>query len=43
MDKLGCQEGWLIVFDRREDIAWDKKIFVRTEQFENKKITIFGC
>jgi hypothetical protein len=43
MDTLGCQEGWLLVFDRREDIAWDKKIFVRTESFENKKITIFGC
>ncbi|MDR1924785.1 MAG: hypothetical protein LBQ66_10465, partial [Planctomycetaceae bacterium] len=43
MDMLGCQEGWLIVFDRRKTISWEDKIFVREESFGNKKITIFGC
>ncbi|MDR1925533.1 MAG: hypothetical protein LBQ66_14265, partial [Planctomycetaceae bacterium] len=43
LDTLGCHEGWLLVFDRRTSISWADKIFVRTESFENKKITIIGC
>ncbi|MDR1923952.1 MAG: hypothetical protein LBQ66_06225 [Planctomycetaceae bacterium] len=43
IDMFACREGWLIVFDRREDISLDDKIFVRHNFFENKKITIFGC
>ncbi len=43
MDKLGCDEGWLIVFDQRENIPWDKKIFWKTTQVDNKRIHTVGC
>jgi len=43
MDKLGCSEGWLIVFDRRKKILWDKKIFWQTKSIAKKTIHIVGC
>ncbi len=43
MDKLGRDEGWLIVFDQREDIPWDKKIFWKTTQIDRKCIHTIGC
>ncbi|MCP4694491.1 MAG: hypothetical protein GY859_41060 [Desulfobacterales bacterium] len=43
MDKLGCDEGWLIVFDQREDIPWDKKIFWKSTRMGEKRIHTLGC
>jgi hypothetical protein len=43
MDKLGCSEGWLIVFDRRKTIPWDEKIFWQTHEVGGKTIHIVGC
>lgn len=43
MDSLGCSEGWLVVFDRREGVDWDTKLFTRKEIVNNKTITIVGC
>jgi hypothetical protein len=43
MDTLGCSEGWLVVFDRRKTVSWEKKIFWRTEEFNSKTIHIVGC
>jgi len=43
MDNLGCAEGWLIVFDRRKTISWDKKIFWQTQKVSKKTIHIVGC
>jgi Uma2 family endonuclease len=42
MDKLGCEEGWLIVFDRRKRVSWHKKIFWQTHKLTNKTIHIVG-
>jgi hypothetical protein len=43
MDKLGCEEGWLIVFDRRKTISWEEKIFWQTKSVAKKTIHIVGC
>ncbi len=43
MDKLGCAEGWLIVFDRRQKTPWSQKIFWQTHKMEGKIIHIVGC
>jgi hypothetical protein len=43
MDRLGCLEGWLMVFDKRKTISWDEKIFWRTQSRENKTIHVVGC
>ncbi|HIE01851.1 MAG TPA: ATP-binding protein [Thiotrichaceae bacterium] len=43
MDKLDCSEGWLIVFDRRQTVLWDKKIFWQTKSVAKKTIHLVGC
>ncbi|MCP4701325.1 MAG: ATP-binding protein, partial [Gammaproteobacteria bacterium] len=43
MDKLGCMEGWLVVFDRRATMAWDDKIFWETHETDGKQIHVAGC
>jgi hypothetical protein len=43
MDSLDCSEGWLVVFDRRNDVDWEAKIFSREEQENGKIIHIIGC
>jgi len=45
MDTLGADEGWLIVFDRRDDAVWKEKIFRRSESSSDTGaiIHILGC
>ncbi len=43
MDTLGCSEGWLIIFDRRTTVAWEEKIFRRTDAVGGKTIHVVGC
>ena len=43
MDKLSCDEGWLMVFDRRKTVSWDKKIFWQTKSVAKKTIHVIGC
>ncbi|MCP4378938.1 MAG: ATP-binding protein, partial [bacterium] len=43
MDTLGCSEGWLILFDRRKTVAWEEKIFRRTEPYDGKTLHLVGC
>jgi len=43
MDKLDCSEGWLVVFDRRTTVSWDKKIFWQTKSVAKKTIHVIGC
>jgi hypothetical protein len=38
----GCTEGWLAVFDRRPDVKWEDKIYMKKETVEGKTITIVG-
>jgi len=42
MDRCGTLDGHLIIFDRREDITWDEKIFRRLERCKNKEIVVWG-
>ena len=43
MDKLDCEEGWLIVFDKRKTVSWDEKIFWQTQTIAKKTIHVIGC
>ncbi|GAP72930.1 hypothetical protein SAMD00024442_5_50 [Candidatus Symbiothrix dinenymphae] len=43
MDTVGTKEGWLIIFDRRPDIDWDAKIYLKTEKVGDKTVSIVGC
>jgi hypothetical protein len=42
MDKCSADEAHLVIFDRRENISWDEKIFEREEEYRGKKIRIWG-
>ncbi len=42
MDKIGIADGHLVIFDRREDINWDEKIFREEREYEGKQITVWG-
>jgi len=43
MDTLGCDKGWLVVFDRRKKQSWKSKLFWKTGKTDNKEIYIVGC
>ena len=43
MDTLGCDEGWLVVFDRRKKTSWKSKLFWKTTTAENRIIHVAGC
>jgi len=43
LERLGCTEGWLVVFDRRPEVSWRKKIFWRTRREAGKTIHVVGC
>jgi hypothetical protein len=42
MDTLGCTQGWLVIFDQRKNVAWDKKIFMKKVTVEGKSVTVVG-
>jgi hypothetical protein len=42
MNLHGCDEGWIVIFDRRTTVNWDDKIFTKKEIVNDKTITIVG-
>jgi hypothetical protein len=42
MDIHGCSEGWLLVFDRRQLIKWEDKIYMKKETVDGKTVTVVG-
>jgi type II secretory pathway predicted ATPase ExeA len=42
MDGFGCDEGWLVVFDKRSTVKWDDKIYMKKEIVDGKTVTIVG-
>ena len=42
MDTFGCQEGWLAIFDQREGMSWDEKIYMKKEIVDEKTVTVVG-
>ncbi|WP_133511795.1 AAA family ATPase [Candidatus Thiosymbion oneisti] len=42
MDRVGTDEGYLIVFDRTPKVPWEEKVLVRQEQYEKYRIGIWG-
>lgn len=43
LDRLGCVEGWLVVFDQRKSVSWSKKLFWRVQTVDGKTIHLVGC
>ena len=42
MDRVGTDEGYLVVFDRTPEVPWKAKILVRQEQYGEHRIGIWG-
>ncbi len=43
MDKVGSNNGWLVIFDKSPKKSWGKKIYTRVEKAGGKRVTIVGC
>jgi len=43
MDKIGSNEGWLVIFDKDAGKSWDEKIYTREETADGKRVTVAGC
>ena len=43
MEILGEKEGWLVIFDRNPEKAWDEKIYWEKREHGNLQLNIVGC
>jgi len=43
MEKCGSSHGWLVIFDRDSDKSWDEKLYIRSEIYKEKTITVVGA
>jgi hypothetical protein len=42
MDLHCCNEGWMVVFDRRPTVKWEDKLYFKKETVNGKTITVVG-
>jgi hypothetical protein len=42
MDLHCCNEGWLVVFDRRTTVKWEDKLCFKKETMDGKTVTVVG-
>jgi type II secretory pathway predicted ATPase ExeA len=42
MGVYGCSEGWLAIFDRRPEMKWDDKLYMKKEFIDGKTVTVVG-
>jgi Holliday junction resolvase len=42
MDLHSCNEGWMVIFDRRSTVKWEDKLYLKKETVNGKTITIVG-
>ena len=43
MEKVGSNNGWVVIFDRNTGTTWDEKIYIKEKNVNGKKIMIAGC
>ncbi|MDR1155132.1 MAG: AAA-like domain-containing protein, partial [Bacteroidales bacterium] len=43
MDLHCCDEGWMVVFDRRKTVKWEDKLYIKKETVNGKTLTIVGA
>jgi hypothetical protein len=42
MDLHCCNDGWMVVFDRRATIKWEDKLYFKKETVDGKTVTVVG-
>ncbi len=43
LERLGLDEGWLVLFDHKSTAPWDARIYTRTETAGARRIHVVGC
>jgi hypothetical protein len=43
MDLHCCNEGWMVVFDRRTTVNWEDKLYFKKETVDGKTVTVVGA
>jgi hypothetical protein len=43
LDRLGLDEGWLVLFDLRSKKPWAERLTTRTEPVGRHRVHIVGC
>jgi hypothetical protein len=43
VDRVGSNEGWLVLFDRSSEKPWEEKLYMRSEAYKGKSITVVGA
>ena len=42
MDLHCCNEGWMVVFDRRTNVKWEDKLYFKKETVDGKTVAVVG-
>jgi hypothetical protein len=42
VDRCGAEAGHLLIFDRRQNISWEEKLYHREKQVRNRTIEVWG-
>ncbi len=42
VQRTGAADAHLVVFDRRDGVSWDDKVFVHQERHEGLAVTVWG-
>jgi hypothetical protein len=43
MDFHCCNEGWMVIFDRRKTVKWEDKLYFKKETVDGKTVTVVGA
>lgn len=43
LDRLGLEEGWLVMFDLRSTASWDERLTNREVEHRGKRVHVVGC
>jgi hypothetical protein len=43
MDRLGCAQGWVVIFDQRANVPWSGKLYIEKGIVDGKTVTVVGC
>ena len=43
MDKFGCTDGWMVIFDQTKKTPWEERLFVNRETIGSKTVAVYGC
>ncbi|MEM9458301.1 MAG: hypothetical protein AAGF11_29260 [Myxococcota bacterium] len=43
LDRLGLDEGWLVLFDLRQGPSWNERLTTRPVEHHGKRVVVVGC